>query len=127
MTVVMLPISVLAWWFGSGGRSRPESRTDRLAALPAPLFRIIDRPRTQAAVAAALTQPSAGPAGVVVALVGGGGFGKTTIAVQVCRLSGIERQIPGGVLWTTLGEETTGPALAERLNDLCAGPRRCSW
>ncbi|MEV1155052.1 NB-ARC domain-containing protein [Micromonospora chokoriensis] len=120
VTVVMLPISVLAWWFGSGGRSRPGARTDRLAALPAPLFRIIDRPRTQAAVEAALTQPPVGPAGVVVALVGGGGFGKTTIAVQVCRLAGIERQIPGGVLWTTLGEETTGPALADRLNDLCA-------
>ncbi len=39
-----------------------------------------------------------------VALVGAGGFGKTTLAQAVCRLPEIRERFRGGVLWVTVSE-----------------------
>jgi WD40 repeat protein len=53
----------------------------------------------------------------VVGVVGAGGFGKTTLVAQVCHR--VRDAFPGGVLWVTVGEQVSYPALAEKINDLC--------
>jgi len=50
------------------------------------------------------------------ALRGAGGFGKTTLATQVCHQ--LKDQFPDGVLWCTVGQHVAGPDLAGRINDL---------
>ncbi|GLW31910.1 hypothetical protein Areg01_48490 [Actinoplanes regularis] len=47
---------------------------------------------------------------------GVGGIGKTVAAEQVAR--DLRDRFPGGLLWATLGQEATGPALAVLLADL---------
>ena len=49
---------------------------------------------------------------------GAGGFGKTTIAAQVCRRAEIQAEFDGGLLWVTVGESAHGADLAARVNDL---------
>src|SRR4029453_150434 len=41
---------------------------------------------------------------VVAALHGGGGYGKTTLAVSLCRDPGVIEAFDDGVLWTSLGQ-----------------------
>ncbi|MDT3446120.1 NB-ARC domain-containing protein [Pseudofrankia sp. BMG5.37] len=53
-----------------------------------------------------------------VVLRGVGGFGKTTLAAEVCRRPEIAGAFPGGVLWVTVGESVTGANLADKINDL---------
>ncbi|WBB69282.1 NB-ARC domain-containing protein [Micromonospora sp. WMMD812] len=48
---------------------------------------------------------------------GAGGFGKSTLVAQVCRMPEIRARY-GGHLWTTVGADVHGPALASQLNDL---------
>jgi WD40 repeat protein len=55
----------------------------------------------------------------VVTLHGVGGFGKTTLAAEVCRQPAIAGAFPGGVLWVTLGQSVSGAHLADKINDLC--------
>ena len=59
------------------------------------------------------------PSGVtmVTGVHGAGGFGKTTLVAQVCRMPEIRARYRGH-LWTTLGADVHGPALASHLNDL---------
>jgi WD40 repeat protein len=52
------------------------------------------------------------------AVIGGGGFGKTTLAGEVCRDPRILKRFPAGVLWVTIGEHVTGPDLAAKVNGL---------
>lgn len=58
--------------------------------------------------------------GATVALHGGGGFGKTTLVGQLCRLPEVGRHFPGGLLWVTLGRHLSMPNLAGKINDLSA-------
>jgi WD40 repeat protein len=60
-----------------------------------------------------------GPETVAVstALHGAGGFGKTTLARQVCADPRVRARFHDGV-WVTIGEDTLGAALAERVNDV---------
>jgi len=50
---------------------------------------------------------------------GAGGFGKTTLAAQVCRDSRIRSRFDE-VLWLTVGEDVAGADLAAKINDLAA-------
>ena len=54
----------------------------------------------------------------IVALVGAGGFGKTTLAAEACRNDEVITRFPAGILWVTLGEGIEGATLATKINDL---------
>ena len=45
----------------------------------------------------------------IIALTGAGGFGKTTLARQVCHDRRIRAMFPDGILWVTLGQEPFNP------------------
>ncbi|WP_045875582.1 NB-ARC domain-containing protein [Pseudofrankia sp. DC12] len=96
---------------GTGGR-RPwmvPSRRGKVVARPELTGQVLDR----------LLEPR-GQSGApqVVVLRGVGGFGKTTLAAEVCRRPEIAGAFPGGVLWVTLGESVSGATLADKINDL---------
>ncbi len=65
-----------------------------------------------------LTAPDAGLVGITMALHGAGGFGKTTLAAETCRLPEIRGAFPDGVLWVTVGERAADAELAAKINDL---------
>jgi WD40 repeat protein len=78
----------------------------------------VERPGLADALAGLLLAP-AGPAPVgLVAVHGGGGFGKTTLAALVCHRSDVQAGFPDGVLWVEIGQEARGLALAEKINAL---------
>jgi len=113
---------------GPGGR-RPWM-------VPSPHGRLIARPDLTDRVLARLLAPAgsadrSSPVGAagrapggpadrfpVVVLRGAGGFGKTTLAAEVCRRPEIAGAFPGGVLWVSLGESVAGATLANKINDL---------
>jgi WD40 repeat protein len=87
--------------------------------VPARYNRVVARPALTDAVVDRLTAAPGGADRPPVVLHGGGGFGKTTLAVEVCNDPRIAARFPGGILWTTLGEALSGAGLADRINDLC--------
>ncbi|ACY13899.1 NB-ARC domain-containing protein [Haliangium ochraceum] len=56
-----------------------------------------------------------GSVGITTALQGAGGFGKTTLAQALCHDARVREAFPGGILWTTLGEELSNDALTDRI------------
>ena len=56
--------------------------------------------------------------GLTTELQGAGGFGKTRLATWACHLPSVKARYPGGLLWTTLGQEVHGTELAVRINDI---------
>lgn len=54
---------------------------------------------------------------IVTGVHGAGGFGKTTLVAQVCQMPEIRSRYSGHI-WTTVGADVHGPALASHLNDL---------
>jgi WD40 repeat protein len=51
-----------------------------------------------------------GPVGITTGLLGAGGFGKTTVARQVCADERVRKRFTGGVYFVTIGREVRGPA-----------------
>ncbi|MBW4720528.1 TIR domain-containing protein [Saccharothrix obliqua] len=80
---------------------RPEAG---LAARPELAGRLVDR----------LLSADSAAVGVSTTLHGVGGFGKTTLAQQVCADPRVRRRFRRG-LWVTLGQEAVGAALAEKV------------
>jgi WD40 repeat protein len=61
---------------------------------------------------AAILAPYAGTVGLTTGLVGAGGFGKTTLARIVAHDPRVRESFTGGVVWVTVGQDSTGPDLA---------------
>jgi WD40 repeat protein len=80
----------------------------------------LPRPELAEQLLRLLGGPSSQTVAVTIALVGAGGFGKTTLAMQVGHDEQVVRRFPGGALWLTVGRHTDGPQLATKINDLSA-------
>ncbi|MGC5013385.1 NB-ARC domain-containing protein, partial [Streptosporangium sp. DT93] len=88
------------------------------------LFRVPDRPpgrvrRTELDdVVSALTARTSGTVGLTTGLAGAGGFGKTSLAVEVCHDDETARRFTGGVFWVSVGRERTGADIARLADDV---------
>src|SRR5664280_3491611 len=78
------------------------------------------RDRLTTAVADTGADGPAATVGMTTALSGTGGFGKTTLARMLVHDPAVRDLFPDGIVWTTIGENVTGPDLAERVTNLCA-------
>lgn len=56
--------------------------------------------------------------GITTAIHGAGGFGKTALAIELCYDAQVRKRFPGGVLWTTMGEEIDAAGRLARVRDL---------
>ncbi len=74
----------------------------------------VNRLREYEAVAQLLLEGSSSPVAITTALQGGGGLGKTTLALALCHDQPIQRAYPDGMLWIVIGEK---PDLASLLVD----------
>jgi WD40 repeat protein len=92
---------------------------DRPWMLPVRSDQVVDRPELEWALLRALTAPGSDPVGLTTGLEGAGGFGKTTLAAQVCDRPEVREQFPGGLLWVTVGKQAEGADLATRIGSLC--------
>ncbi|GAA0331167.1 hypothetical protein GCM10010151_21250 [Actinoallomurus spadix] len=79
----------------------------------------IDRPALAGELSDLLTGEGPSVIGVT-AVYGAGGFGKTTLTVQVCSRDEVRARYPGGLLWATIGVDRRGSDLATIANDLAA-------
>jgi hypothetical protein len=80
----------------------------------------VARPGLMDDLLGAVRRPGASAVGMVTGLWGAGGFGKTTIARLLVHRDEVREHFPDGVVWVTVGEDTAGPELAEKvLNAVC--------
>jgi WD40 repeat protein len=79
---------------------------------------MVARPELLAMLLEAMQEPVEASPAVAIAVRGTGGFGKTTLVTQASHHPAIAARFPGGLLWTELGQDTHGPALAAKINDL---------
>lgn len=102
------------------GRPRRLSRKPRVGSpwVVPPAANAIERPPLMNALLKLLISKDTPVVAVTTAVVGAGGFGKTTLASQLCGLDEIRSRFTGGLLWATIGQERTGSELAATLNDL---------
>jgi len=75
----------------------------------------VARPELAQALTDAVLSPDTNTVGVTTSLIGAGGFGKTTLARIVAHDPRKRAKFDGGVVWVTVGEDTTGPDLAAKL------------
>lgn len=76
----------------------------------------VDRPEL-GAIIGALRRGSA-PVGLTAGIVGAGGFGKTSLTVEICHRPEARRWFKGGIIWVTLGRDRTSAELASLINDI---------
>jgi WD40 repeat protein len=105
---------------GIGGPDHLQRAPDRAAHRPSMVpprsGRFVDRPELMAAlIQKVLNHPTGGGP---VALCGTGGFGKSTIAEELCRRPEIAARFPDGDLWVTIGQLSSDAALTSKINDL---------
>ncbi|MBO3748457.1 hypothetical protein J5X84_20470 [Streptosporangiaceae bacterium NEAU-GS5] len=93
---------------------RPERARPYLPRLP---DHFVPRPAEWRRVIAVLEALAARGRGATAALYGTGGFGKTTLALDVCRADRIRELFPDGVVWLEAGQN---PVLTTLLADAAA-------
>jgi hypothetical protein len=111
-----LAVLVLASLMRTGLTGRPYN-------IPPQRSGVVPRPGLIDAVSTALVGDGSS-AGSNTLVFGGGGFGKTTLALSTCHSPTVLKAFPDGLLWVVLGEH---PDLATVLSDLhltVAGERR---
>jgi len=78
---------------------------------------VVNRPDEVNHVVRAVRRRSRGASGTTTALLGDGGFGKTTVAMLACNDHRILRRFSGGVLWVSVGRDARKEVLAEKVNN----------
>ncbi|WP_284750128.1 NB-ARC domain-containing protein [Amycolatopsis sp. RTGN1] len=120
LVFVVLAVLSAAWVALEVWRAVPRpSRGERLGApaLPGSGGSFVPRPELTGRIVRSLLAGRSGKVGITTALAGAGGFGKTTLALEVCTLPAIAAAF-GTPLWVTVGQEIHGAALAKLINDL---------
>jgi WD40 repeat protein len=80
-----------------------------------PLEHVVERPELTGRLITALTSAGSAP----VAVRGGGGFGKSTLATVIADRPEILARFPDGHIWMDIGPDLAGPRLAAKINE-CA-------
>jgi hypothetical protein len=110
-------ISLGVWVNGgvsAGGRPRIRRG---VWAMEAPAADDIARPDVTDDLVRLLSMADGESVGITTALVGAGGFGKTSLARQLCAHPLVRRRYGAGV-WLTIGERPAGSELAAMINDV---------
>lgn len=104
-TVAAMPIGALGIGIVLRDKAVQSARTGRSAGIAAPFMApavlrgFVERPDAGQALVKALTS---GRGARTVAVVGPGGFGKTTLAQWACHQARVRERFPDGVLWVQL-------------------------
>ncbi len=107
--------ALLEWWrAGAGESGRPSLGW----ASPDIGDEAVARPELAARLVRLLTAQRPSPTVVSIRLQGAGGFGKTTLAAQVCQRADVRARFPGGLVWITVGRDAEGAVLAAKINGL---------
>ncbi len=108
---------------GPGGGGEPHSLLDRYRCM-APAREPFVQRSEYAKVRDALlldgvaASGRATTVGITTAIHGAGGFGKTALAIELCYDEQFREHYPGGILWTTMGEEIDAAGRLARVRDL---------
>jgi WD40 repeat protein len=78
----------------------------------------VARPGLIPDLVAALTRPRAATGRMTTGLWGAGGFGKTTLARLLTHRREVRERFPDGMIWVTIGEDTAGPELADKVTNV---------
>jgi hypothetical protein len=78
----------------------------------------VTRPKLMAELVKAVTQPGIAAVGMTTGLWGAGGFGKTTMARLLVHCREVRLAFPDGAVWVTLGEDISGPELADKITNV---------
>ena len=110
-----LAVLVLASLMRTGLTHRPYN-------IPPQRAGVVPRPGLTDAVSNALVG-DASAAGRNTLVFGGGGFGKTTLALSTCHLPAVVKAFPDGLLWVVLGEHADLATVLSDLHLAVAGER----
>ena len=106
---------------GRSARSLPtsdEPSSRPLFQVPPRPPKLESRPELETLVAA-LRAEATGAVGVTTALVGAGGFGKTSLALLACHDDRVREFFTGGIIWVTIGRDRTTAEVGNLLRGLC--------
>ena len=95
---------------GNGVLLKQEFRQTCMTVPPLPI-NYVDRPEAIAALRDALINDDGGRHTALTALEGMGGIGKTILAQALCYDEVVQQVFPDGVVWITVGKESTFDAL----------------
>jgi WD40 repeat protein len=102
----------------SNGNGNGNGRRGPVWAVPPLHGDEVARPGLIRDLVAALTRSGAAAEGMIIGLWGAGGFGKTTLARLLTHRREVREQFPDGVIWMAIGEDTAGPELADKVNNV---------
>jgi len=96
---------------------RGHGGTTVISTVPRRGGAFVPRPELTARIVRPLLSGRSGQVGITTGLAGAGGFGKTTLAAEVCERPDIKATF-SWIDWVTVGQEVRGAALADTINDL---------
>jgi len=117
-----VPLGALGAWLAALRRAKTSREPADTPVLPPLPEHFVPRPAERRRVVRELRRLVEGGGGAVglastAALHGTGGFGKTTLALDVCRLPTVRALFPDGIVWIDVGQE---PVLTALLADATA-------
>ncbi|NKE58117.1 hypothetical protein FXN61_15275 [Lentzea sp. PSKA42] len=109
----------LAVWQASAGRTKPLGAPAVTSASG-----IVARPELSGKIVRLLLGTGSRKVAITTGLWGAGGFGKTTLAKEICANDEIEAAFAGNIWWVTIGQEVRGAALADTINGVIKSVER---
>lgn len=103
----------LAVWQASSGRIKPLG-----APAVSSASGVVARPELSGKIVRLLLSSRSRKVAITTGLWGAGGFGKTTLANEVCENAEVKAMFGKNIWWVTVGQEVRGAALADTINDV---------